>query len=51
MWLEDEGLEVKFLIRDRDRKYPDSMKPFWKVQNVTTVETPVCVPKTNAFLT
>ena len=49
MWLEGEGLEVKFLLRDRDAKYPNSMKAFWEDQDVTTVKTPVRSPKANAF--
>ena len=49
MWLDDEALEVKFLIRDRDGKYPDEMKQFWKAQGCNTVKTPVCAPKANAF--
>jgi len=49
MWLEDEGLEAKFLLRDRDAKYPNSMKAFWKDQDITTVKTPVRSPKANAF--
>jgi len=49
MWLEDEVLDVKCLLRDRDGKYPHSMKDFWKAQNVSTVKTPVRAPKANAF--
>lgn len=49
MWLEDEGLEVEFLLRDRDAKYPNSMNAFWKDQDVTTVKTHVRAPKANVF--
>lgn len=49
MWLEDEGLEIKYLLRDRDGKYPDAMKGFWKSEEVMTLKTPVRSPKANAF--
>lgn len=49
MWLEDEGLDGRFLIHDRDRKYPDYFKEFWKSEEVTCVKTPVMAPKANAF--
>jgi putative transposase len=49
MWLEDEGLEIRYLLRDRDGKYPDEMKQFWKAQGCNTVKTPVRAPKANAF--
>ena len=49
MWLEDENLQARFLIRDRDRKYPDAMKEFWKTQNCATVKTPVKSPRANAY--
>lgn len=49
MWLEDEGLQARFLIRDRDRKYPDAMKEFWKAQGCNTVKTPVRAPRANSY--
>lgn len=49
MWLDDEGLRARFLIRDRDRKYPDAMKEFWKAQGCNTVKTPVRAPRANSF--
>ena len=49
MWLDEEGLDAKYLIRDRDGKYPGAMKEFWQDLNVGTVKTPVQAPKANAF--
>ena len=49
MWIEDEGLDIRFLIHDRDRKYPDKIKAFWKAEDVTTIPTPYRSPKANAF--
>ncbi len=49
MWLEDEGLEIRYLLRDRDGKYPDEMKQFWKAQGCNTVKTPVRAPKANGY--
>ena len=49
MWLDDEGLEIKYLLRDRDGKYPNEMKQFWKALGCSTVKTPVRAPKANAF--
>lgn len=49
MWLEGEGLEACFLIRDRDVVYPERMKQFWKSEGVTVIKTPVRSPKANAF--
>ncbi len=49
IWLEDEGLDIRFLIRDRDAKYPNSMRDFWEAQDVTTIKTPVRAPRANSF--
>lgn len=49
MWLEDEGLEARFLIRDRDVVIPKHMKDFWKDEDVTVIETPIQAPKANAY--
>ena len=30
MWMDEKGIEPRFLVRDRDRKYPDEFDKFWK---------------------
>ena len=49
MWLDEEGLDAKFLIRERDVVYPEHMKAFWKSECVQVIKTPVRAPKANAF--
>ena len=49
MWLEDEGIDPRFLIRDRDRKYPDEFDTFWKPE-VRCIRIPPKAPKANAFV-
>jgi putative transposase len=49
MWLGEEGLDAKFLIRDRDVVYPERMKEFWNSEGVQVIRTPVRTPKANAF--
>ena len=51
MWLSDEGLEMKYLIRDRDALYPEQlMKAFWESEGVKVIKTPVQSPKANSFV-
>ena len=47
--MEDEGIEPRFLIRDRDRKYPDEFDRFWK-PGVRCIRIPIKAPKANAFV-
>lgn len=47
--MEDEGITPHFLIRDRDRKYPDAFDAFWKSEGVRSIRTPIRAPKANAF--
>ena len=49
IWLEEEGIQTRYLIRDRDRKYPDEMKEFWNAQGCKTLRTPPRAPKANAY--
>jgi len=50
MWLKDEGMEAKFLLSDRDTKYPEAMKYFWKSEGVRCLKSPPRAPKANAFV-
>lgn len=49
MWLAEEGIEPRFLIRDGDRKFPDSFKDFWKAEDVRVIRIPPTSPRANAF--
>lgn len=50
MWLEDEGLECKFLLQERDAIYPTKkMKDFFKAEDIKVINTPVQAPKANAY--
>jgi putative transposase len=50
MWMEDQGINLKFLIRDRDRKYPDEFDVFWKDAEVRPIRIPPRAPMANAFV-
>jgi putative transposase len=43
----DEG--IRFLIRDRDRKYSGPFDEVWRSEGIRVVETPVRAPKANAI--
>jgi len=49
MWLEDIGVEPRFLIRDRDRIFPDQFDAFWKEADVRPIKIPPKAPRANAF--
>ena len=49
MWLDDMGVKPRFLIHDRDRKYPDQFKAFWKSEGVRCIPIPLKAPRANAF--
>ena len=40
MWMEDEVIKPKFLIRDRDKKYADVVDAFWKKGGVRPIKIP-----------
>jgi putative transposase len=50
MWLEENGVKPKYLIRDGDRKFPDKFKEFWKAENVRVIRIPPRSPRANAFV-
>ena len=49
MWLDDMGVKPRFLIHDRDRKFPDEFRAFWKSEGVRCIRIPIRAPKANAF--
>ncbi len=49
MWMEDVGLEPRFLIHDRDKKFPAKFDLFWKDQGMRVIKIPIRAPKANAF--
>jgi putative transposase len=49
MWLDDMGVKPRFVIHDRDRKYPDAFKAFWKSEGVRCIRIPLKAPRANAF--
>jgi putative transposase len=50
MWAEENGIEVKFLIHDRDRKFSgEKFIQFWK-GTARRVKTPVRYPMANAYI-
>jgi putative transposase len=50
MWMDDEGIKPRFLIRDRDRIYPDEFNAFWKSEDVRCIRIPIKAPKANSFV-
>ena len=50
MWMEDEGIKPRFLIRDRDRIYPDEFNTFWKSEDVRCIRIPPKAAKANSFV-
>lgn len=49
MWLEDNEVDLRYLIRDRDRKFPDEFEQLWKDEDVRVILSPIEAPKANAF--
>jgi len=50
MWLDDMGVTPRFVIHDRDRKYPDAFKAFWKTEGVRCIRIPLKAARANAFV-
>jgi putative transposase len=48
-WCQQQDIDVKYLIRDRDRKYAHRFDEFFSDQGAEVIRTPVQAPNANAF--
>ncbi len=49
MWMNGEDINPKFLVRDRDRIYPDTFEPFWSDVNVRSIKITPRAPMANTY--
>ncbi len=49
MWLDDIGVKPRFILHDRDKKYPEALREFWRAEGVERLRSPIQAPKANAF--
>ncbi|MBI9021197.1 MAG: transposase [Verrucomicrobia bacterium] len=49
MRFEDLGIRIRYLIHDRDTKYSQRFRAFWKSENVRCIRTPVRSPMANGY--
>lgn len=49
MWLDDEGLEMEYLLRDRDTKYSAALDRLIKSEKATTIRSPYRSPIANCY--
>ncbi|NOX60188.1 MAG: transposase [Planctomycetes bacterium] len=49
MWLDDEGIDARFLIRDRDTEFAPAFDALFNDAGIRIVKTPVQAPNANAF--
>ena len=50
MELDDRGRKVRFLIHDRDRKFPRAFDALLATENIRVIRTPVQAPNANAYM-
>lgn len=49
MWLADQGIEARFLLRDRDRKFTAAFDKLFRRVGTRIVKTPIQAPNANSF--
>jgi len=49
MWFDDEGIEARFLLRDRDTKFTAAFDQLFRDTGTRIVKTPIRAPNANAF--
>ena len=50
MWAEEQGIDIRFLIRDRDAKYPEAFDAAFERPNGGIVKTPFLSPIANCYI-
>lgn len=49
MWLEDAGIQQRFILHDRDTKFSEEFDEVFREENLEVVKTPFQAPDANAF--
>jgi putative transposase len=49
MWLEDAGIEQRFILRDNDTKFTEEFDEIFEDENVEVIRIPFKAPDANAF--
>jgi putative transposase len=49
IWLEDQRLEARFLIHDRDSKFSTAFRSLFRSEDIRCLRTPLLAPDANAF--
>ena len=50
MWAEDEGIDIRFLIHDRDRKFSEDFDEYFRREDGGPVKTPRQSPIANCYI-